>query len=128
MGADVHGLAERVWGARIPCFMLLSFLYVSLQRLLALLALRGTNEADKDLEILVLRHQVAVLHRQVKRPDLQGDRPSLPGRSQPGALPGALGSLPGAARDPAPVAPPAGREEVDQAPPSSGTASPGFRG
>jgi hypothetical protein len=63
--------------------MLLSFLYVALQRLLALLALRGTNEADKDLEILVLRHQVAVLHRQVKRPIFRAtDRAFLAAASQ----------------------------------------------
>jgi transposase InsO family protein len=63
--------------------MLLSFLYVALQRLLALLALRRTNEADKDLEILVLRHQVAVLRRQVKRPIFRAtDRAFLAAASQ----------------------------------------------
>ncbi len=45
-----------------------SFLYVVLRRLLELLALRRRGEADKDIEIVVLRHQLAVLRRQVKRP------------------------------------------------------------
>ncbi len=28
------------------------------------------SEASRDLELLTLRHQVAVLHRQIKRPEL----------------------------------------------------------
>jgi putative transposase len=51
-----------------PRPMMLSFLYVVLQRLLELLVLRRKADADKDLEIVVLRHQLAVLQRQVKRP------------------------------------------------------------
>jgi putative transposase len=51
-----------------PRPMMLSFLYVVLQRLLELLVLRRKSEAHKDLEIVVLRHQLAVLQRQVKRP------------------------------------------------------------
>src|SRR3989454_2392090 len=48
--------------------MVFSFLYVVLRRLLELLALRRRGEAQKDLEIVVLRHQLAVLRRQVKQP------------------------------------------------------------
>ncbi len=33
-----------------------------------LLVLRGRRERSKDAEILVLRHQLAVLHRQVPHP------------------------------------------------------------
>jgi putative transposase len=51
-----------------PRPMVFSFLYVVLQRLLELFALRRKAEADKDLEIVVLRHQLVVLRRQVKRP------------------------------------------------------------
>ncbi|MHB2022900.1 MAG: integrase core domain-containing protein [Mycobacteriales bacterium] len=45
--------------------MLWSFLYFGLRRILELIVLRGRDEADKDVEILVLRHQLAVLARQV---------------------------------------------------------------
>src|SRR2546425_3409184 len=51
-----------------PRPMVFSFLYVVLQRWLELLALRHKAESDKDLEIVVLRHQLSVLQRQVKRP------------------------------------------------------------
>ena len=48
--------------------MVLSVLYVTLQRVLQLLFLRFRSMPSKDLEIVVLRHQVAVLRRQVRRP------------------------------------------------------------
>lgn len=63
--------------------MFLAFRYVVLRRLLGLLAVRRQDEADKDLEILVLRHQVAVLRRQVKRPILRAsDRAFLAAASR----------------------------------------------
>ncbi len=48
--------------------MLLSLFYVMLVRLLGLMALGSRSESDKDLEILVLRHELAILRRQVRRP------------------------------------------------------------
>ena len=48
--------------------MVLSVVYVALQHLLQLLVLRSRSTASKDLEIIVLRHQLAVLRRQVRRP------------------------------------------------------------
>ena len=51
--------------------MLISLAYLILRRVLELVALQFRSNAFKELEILVLRHQVAVLRRQVHRPALQ---------------------------------------------------------
>lgn len=51
--------------------MALSFLYWALRRLLELLALRLRSEHSKEIEILVLRHQLHVLRREVARPRLE---------------------------------------------------------
>jgi putative transposase len=45
-----------------------SVLYIALQRVLQLFWLRFRSPASKDLEIVVLCHQLAVLRRQVRRP------------------------------------------------------------
>jgi transposase len=56
----------------------LSFLYWSLRRLLELVVLRRRSEREKEIEILLLRHQLAVLERHVARPQLtQADRALL---------------------------------------------------
>jgi hypothetical protein len=56
----------------------LSFLYWSLRRLLELAVLRIRSERQKEIEILLLRHQLRVLERQVARPELtQADRALL---------------------------------------------------
>jgi putative transposase len=52
-----------------------SLFYWSLRRLLELLVLRRRFEREKEIEILLLRHQLRVLERQVARPQLtQADR------------------------------------------------------
>ena len=51
--------------------VVLSFLYWMLRRLLALLVLRLRSEREKEIEILVLRHQLRVLERQVGRAQFQ---------------------------------------------------------
>jgi hypothetical protein len=48
--------------------MALSILYMMLRRVLELLAVMSRGEISKDVEILVLHHEIAVLRRQVKRP------------------------------------------------------------
>jgi putative transposase len=50
--------------------VVLSFVYWSLRRLLELVALRFRSEREKEIEILLLRHQLRVLERQVARPAL----------------------------------------------------------
>jgi len=50
--------------------VVLSFLYWSLRRLVELVVLRCRSEREKEIEILLLRHQLRVLERQVARPQL----------------------------------------------------------
>jgi hypothetical protein len=70
-----------------------SFLYVALCRLLQLLVLLGRSERSKELEILVLRHELAIFRRQSRRARLRPlDRAILAPLAR--ALPrSALGSL-----------------------------------
>ncbi len=51
--------------------MALSFLYLMARRLVDMLLGRLRSEHAKDVEIAVLRHQLEVLRRQVKRPQFQ---------------------------------------------------------
>jgi hypothetical protein len=48
--------------------MALSLLYMMLRRVLELLAVMARSDIGKDVEILVLRHEIVVMRRQVKRP------------------------------------------------------------
>jgi hypothetical protein len=58
--------------------MVLSFVYWSLRRLLELVVLRHRSEREREIEILLLRHQLRVLQRQAARPQLtQADRALL---------------------------------------------------
>jgi len=51
--------------------MLSKLAYLTLRSSIQLLVLLARGDAAKDLEILVLRHQLAVLRRQVPRPKLE---------------------------------------------------------
>jgi putative transposase len=48
--------------------LLVSVVYLVFCRLLALLVLLGRRERSKELEILVLRHELSILRRQVRQP------------------------------------------------------------
>jgi len=49
----------------------LSLIYTAMRRILDLIVLIASGDRSKEIEILVLRHQVAVLRRQVTRPELR---------------------------------------------------------
>ena len=70
--------------------MLSKLAYLTLCRWIQLLVLLARGDAAKDLEILVLRHQLTVLRRQVARPRLEpADRALLAALSR--VLPRAAG-------------------------------------
>jgi hypothetical protein len=50
--------------------VLYASIYMLLRLAISLAVLHTSSDAERDLAILALRHQVAVLRRQVKRPDL----------------------------------------------------------
>jgi len=63
--------------------MALSFLYLAFVRIVQLLRLSRRESRDLAIEVVVLRHEVAVLRRQVDRPALQpSDRALLAGLSR----------------------------------------------
>jgi hypothetical protein len=63
----------------------LATLYVVLQRMLQLVNLLSRSAEFKELELVVLRHEVAVLRRQIRRPDATAGRPDLSDGGMPGA-------------------------------------------
>jgi hypothetical protein len=57
-----------------------SFLYRAFCRVLQLIRFIGTSDANLAIEVVMLRHEVAVLRRQVHRPALEtADRAVLAG-------------------------------------------------
>ena len=63
--------------------MALSFLYLACLRTIQILFLQRSDNSDLAIEVVVLRHEVAVLRRQVDRPALQPrDRALLAGLSR----------------------------------------------
>jgi putative transposase len=51
--------------------MVWSFVYLAVRSLFALLLLFGRSDRSKELEILVLRHQLAVLQRRSDQPRIE---------------------------------------------------------
>jgi putative transposase len=50
--------------------VLLRLSYLALTNVFAFVRLLPTSDVDKDIEILTLRHQLAILQRQIDRPRL----------------------------------------------------------
>jgi hypothetical protein len=72
--------------------LLWSFAYLAVRNLFALVWLLARPRRSKELEILVLRHELAMLRRQARRPKLtRADRTLLAALSR--SLPRALGRV-----------------------------------
>jgi hypothetical protein len=70
------------------CLVLASFVYVVACRLFALVLLLTRSDRSKELELLVLRHELSILRRQARRPQLKESD-----RRTDGAEPGDASSL-----------------------------------
>lgn len=58
---------------------MLALIYLAVRRMLALILLRCRSQEFKELEIVVLRHELEILRRQTRRPELRpADRHSWP--------------------------------------------------
>lgn len=73
--------------------MIASVIYWALRRLVELLVLRRRSDDGKEAEILVLRHELAVLRRQVARRVARSPTGSCSARACPGASARSAGSL-----------------------------------
>src|SRR5436309_16112691 len=65
--ARLIGVTRALRGSGVACF------YRLVRLVIDLLVLRGRTDRSKDVEILVLRHQLAVLKRQSSRPRFELD-------------------------------------------------------
>jgi hypothetical protein len=93
--------------------MPIRFSYLAVLRVFGWLALLARSDRDKDAEILILRHQVAVLQRQVKTPRLSVGRPGGPHRADPAPAGKAAIAPTGHPRHRPALAPPPDRPQVD---------------
>jgi hypothetical protein len=118
---------KRVWGSRsrpepLTCGdrqlgmltdVSLRLLYLIFNQLLIWLTLLPRASSVKDIEFLVLRHEVAVLRRSNPKPRLDWGRPCPVRRTHPAPACGAARAPPGHSGHGPPVAPPPGDQEVD---------------
>jgi hypothetical protein len=93
--------------------LLFSFCYMVMRQVFHLLTLRFRSHDFKDLEILVLRHELAILRRQTRRPAITPLDRVLPDRREAAAPARPLARVPDHACDVAALASPADREALD---------------
>jgi putative transposase len=62
--------------------MVWSFLYLAVRKVLALIVLIGRSDRSKELEILVLRHELALLRRRSGRPGFEPADRVVAGRAK----------------------------------------------
>jgi hypothetical protein len=93
-----------------------SFCYVLLRWLLEFVTLCAKSKDFKDLEIIILRHELAILRRTTRRPSTTAVDRMFLGRGEPVAATRALAILHRHAGDPAALASTPDREAVDVCP------------
>ena len=79
--------------------MVWSLGYLALCRLLQLIVLLSRSERSKELEILVLRHELAILRRQPRRAPFRPVDRAVLARGRPDAAAKRIGEPVGASRD-----------------------------
>src|SRR5215212_9204823 len=92
--------------------MSVSLVYL-LRQVPQMLAQLGRDDGANDVELLVLRHQVAVLRRQVRRPRLEPADPGAAGGAVAAPAPRALADLLRHASNAAAVTPRVDRPPLD---------------
>jgi hypothetical protein len=90
----------------------LRLLYLIFQQVLGLALLMGRTASTKDVQLLVLRHEVAVLRRTNPRPRLDWADRAVFRRPHPAAGPSAAGPSPDHSGHHAALAPPPGTEDM----------------
>jgi hypothetical protein len=98
--------------------------YLTLCRFIQLLVLLARKEAAKDLEILVLRHQLNGVAPPSRTSEAGARRPCPTRGGQPGTAAVALVVLLGQARDAAALASPPHRRRLDLPTPRAGATAP----
>ena len=101
--------------------MALTFLYWAFRRILEFVVLGFRSERAKEIKLIVLRHQLSVLKRQVARPKPLSRRSGSALGAQSAASPGPLAGLLCPPRDAPALASKARRPALDVSAPSPGT-------